>query len=79
MEIGLTSIKNETWKIWFSLLAGHLFCHPGARSAQAPLPSRGNELSGSPSHESYGVTAAVWRCGGVTAATVGRRWWWSVG
>ena len=67
--------KKETRKIWvLFLLASHLFRHSGARSAQAPpppplslslslslFPPEGNKLSGGPAHESYSVTAGVWR------------------
>ena len=47
---------------------------PPTRTHTESAPG-GNKLSGGPPHESYGVAAAVWRCGGDdggAAAVVGR-------
>ena len=70
--------KYETGKIvFFFLLAGHLFRHAGARSAQqaaTPPPLRQGEINFPAAHPTS-LTAAVRRYGGgdgVAAAVVGR-------
>ena len=68
--------KMKPGKFGLFLLTGHFFS-PSQRASPPPHthPPGENKLSGGPPHESYGVMAAVWRCGGGdggAAAVVGR-------